>query len=227
VGIAKPVETVEITFMELLASTSSVITGLADRLSPVAAERAARLHSPSAYRSFVAAHALKSYATFGRTAPHGSLSLSHTHGLAVCAASSGAHMGVDAEYVDPHSDYELVAQEILASSEQRRFERTHRSRRREQFFRLWTLKEAFSKATQLGLGLDFRSVEFSLDPLRLIACPQGLGSLYDWTFEERPLGNSHRIALAVRRSPSTCITVSWQGFSARQLTTLFDSRGEA
>ena len=95
-------------------------------------------------------------------APDGSLhfNLSHSGTWAVCAVSD-AEIGCDVETIDPaHAD---VAKRFFTAAENAQLDEaateTERVRR---FFRLWTLKESFQKATGKGMHLPLSDFSVTL-----------------------------------------------------------------
>jgi 4'-phosphopantetheinyl transferase len=84
-------------------------------------------------------------------------SLSHTAGLVVVLVARDRAVGVDAEDRERRVDRALVARRYFSSAEAAGIEALATEElRRERFFALWTLKEAWLKAQGLGLagGLD-------------------------------------------------------------------------
>ena len=69
------------------------------------------------------------------------------------------------------------------------------SERQETFFRSWTLKEAYLKATGQGLTIPLNSFAFDLDPSAItLKAPEIVSA---WRFAEFRPGPGHAIALAV------------------------------
>lgn len=93
-------------------------------------------------------------------------SLSHTQGLVACGLSSHSDVGVDVERIAPeHPLSELLSS--LSRDEQHDLEDLPEPERRERFFELWTLKEAYAKARGLGLAIPFDRFT-----VRITASPQ-------------------------------------------------------
>ncbi len=96
-------------------------------------------------------------------APGVDFSLSHTRGLAACAISS-ARVGIDAERLRQNIDYEGIAQSSFSHQEIEALEQLPTGARRARVLELWTLKEAFLKATGRGLSAGLDSVWFEILP---------------------------------------------------------------
>lgn len=91
-----------------------------------------------------------------------SFSISHADGFSVVAIAPNTTVGIDAEKVDRERLKHLPL-ECLSSNEQDRLNARPRDDRYYDFFRLWTLKEAYTKALGEGLSRDFGELEFNLD----------------------------------------------------------------
>ncbi|PSM16439.1 MULTISPECIES: 4'-phosphopantetheinyl transferase family protein [Nitratireductor] len=93
-------------------------------------------------------------------------SLSHTHGMVVCAVGGVAELGVDVEHRARMGPVDDLAKSVLAPPEQVRFDALAADRRGAFFFTLWTLKEAYLKARGLGMSLPVEGVWFDVDDVR-------------------------------------------------------------
>jgi 4'-phosphopantetheinyl transferase len=122
-------------------------------------------------------------------------SLSHTRGLAACAVGSFHALGIDAEAWCEPAPIEL-ADRYFAPEEARLVADLAPEKRPLAFYRLWTLKEAYLKATGRGLAAALDSFAFSLDPTRLAFAEPG--STTAWQFVEFRPDPSHSVALAVQ-----------------------------
>ncbi|MEU7281397.1 4'-phosphopantetheinyl transferase superfamily protein [Streptomyces sp. NPDC045431] len=89
--------------------------------------------------------------------------LSHVNGLNLLGTVRGSRIGVDAERLDREERSIDAVVEMLSPEERDWVARAPwgRSRRR-RAMRLWTLKEAYSKARGLGLRLPFDTFSFAL-----------------------------------------------------------------
>lgn len=135
-------------------------------------------------------------------APHIRFSLGHTKGLAALAVSRIHDVGVDVEHRDRQTDCLGLARQFFASVEADHLASLPPPKRATTFFDYWTLKEAYVKATGLGLSLPLASFWFQLGepPTVVFATDSGERSS-DWHFEQLSFGSSHAGAVAVRAGP--------------------------
>ena len=92
-----------------------------------------------------------------------SFSLSHTRGVVAFAIASGVSVGVDVERINPNIVVTELADWCLSRSETLALGRLRGRARMVRFFEIWTLKEAFVKATGLGLSEALQDISFNLD----------------------------------------------------------------
>jgi 4'-phosphopantetheinyl transferase len=102
--------------------------------------------------------------------------VSHTDGIALIgighALSPTARIGVDLERADRRVNADRLARKFLTEQEQATLSPLAADERRTQFLRLWTCKEAMSKATGDALSAPFRRLDVRLAPnLELRAGP--------------------------------------------------------
>ncbi|KJY42844.1 phosphopantetheinyl transferase [Streptomyces sp. NRRL B-1568] len=127
------------------------------------------------------------------------ISLSHTEDLLLVGLTTRGLIGVDAERADRQmyggglgrhvcTPYELVTLAALDDSE-----------RNPSLVRLWTLKEAYSKA--IGQGMQFRFTEFGFGPdgkpVRVQRPDGTAGTGDEWAFRTFPLANGYCVSAAV------------------------------
>lgn len=91
-----------------------------------------------------------------------SLSISHSHGHALCAlcAEPGTTVGADLEYIEARdpgftADFFTPAEQVAVAAAPERLRATHVTA-------LWSAKEAVLKALREGLRVDTRAVEITL-----------------------------------------------------------------
>lgn len=126
--------------------------------------------------------------------------LSHTRGMVAAAVSYRHAVGVDVERFDRATRFRDLARRYFTPDEMALVQSHAADGGREAFFRLWTLKEAFIKATGEGLERSLQSFSFALDPIVVTfpAAPDAEQSGQWQFFQARPTAD-HVIAAAVRR----------------------------
>lgn len=99
--------------------------------------------------------------------------LSHTEGTVACVVTAGADCGVDVEVTPSAADVTLLARGSLTADERVALSAYTGERRHREFFRYWTLKEAYAKARGQGMALPFQDLGFDLRgaAIRLVSRP--------------------------------------------------------
>ena len=128
-----------------------------------------------------------------------SFNLTHTRGLVACVVTRNADVGIDAETLDRCTD-PLDPECFLSSMEIPTLTRGGSPHVR--FLEIWTLKEAYLKASGEGLTLPLDKFAFLLDestgmsfePARLLAS-------HAWCFALLSVSDRYRVAVAVRSEP--------------------------
>ena len=107
--------------------------------------------------------------------------LTHSKDRGMLAVGLDITLGLDLECWHSLRNRELLINRHFAKSEQSAWSAVPNNERESTFFRLWTCKEAFMKATGRGLGLGLSRCAFDWrDSLKLIACPQEYGDPENW-----------------------------------------------
>lgn len=212
----------------------SQLTAYRAILSEAESERMARLRFERDRSSFLAAHGLTRTALSwactevhpaqwrfvslpgGRpevaapvVRPRLRFNLSHTDGLVACVVVESVDCGIDVEATSRRVDPSTLIG-LLAPAERSALQRVPRSRRAALFMRHWTLKEAYAKATGLGLSLPFDRLDVVLQPaqdirLRIDASVCDDGAM--WQLEQWWPSDRHTLALALRRGTRAPLTV--------------------
>ena len=129
-------------------------------------------------------------------------SLSHTRGMVSVAVGRFHDLGVDVESWREAVPVLEIARRFFAPAEAELIAGLPLSEQNQAFYRLWTLKEAFVKATGQGIAAPIDGFAFSLDPVEIRFLPPERGHPDEWQFAEVRPGPGHRLALAVRRAAS-------------------------
>ena len=118
--------------------------------------------------------------------------LSHSQGLGLCAVNCTRQIGVDLEYIRPMSDLEALAKRFFLPREYEMLRSLSPNQQQEIFFRYWTCKEAYLKATGDGLS-QLEQIEVSLTPTE----PAKLQITEEWSLFELVPANNYVAAVAV------------------------------
>jgi 4'-phosphopantetheinyl transferase len=222
VAVSLPIERVDVWTISLVAASDRT-DSLWEFLSSDERERAARFVFEKDRRRFVVGRgALRSIlASYVGSSP-GSLRFAYgEHGkpmlaesteagsldfnasgsaeLAVCAVTVGRKVGVDIELRRPPQD-DAVVEQCLAPAECRAYGTLSAEEKPSAFYRLWTLKEAYLKATGAGLSRPLSGFEVTFlpgRPARLVADDLDPHGAENWTFVEFQPGPAHVGALVI------------------------------
>ena len=200
--------------------------GLRDLLDAGEQARADRFKFAADHDSYVAAHALLRVmlseqaaiaperwrfvvAGHGKPAidpalgqPRLRFSLSHSRGLVACAVGCDHDLGVDVEAARQSLAVLALARRHFAAAEVELIATAPPDCQDAMFYRLWTLKEAYVKATGEGITAALDGFCFALDPLSISFTSTRRDHPEAWQFTEIRPGPRQYLALAVRR-PAT------------------------
>jgi 4'-phosphopantetheinyl transferase len=149
--------------------------------------------------------------------PQVAFNLAHSHsvalyGFGVMTEQAMPLLGVDIEQIRPMSEPEKLAQRFFAPSEYQALMQVSAEQRLMQFFRYWTCKEAYLKATGTGLsyGLDQVVLKPVKDnsPIDLALPEQAMPSATQWTVQQIIPHSQAMAAVAVAQTP--CQFRYWQ-----------------
>jgi len=92
-----------------------------------------------------------------------SFNLSHNDDLIICAVSLDKKIGCDIESLSRKISIEAIAQRYFSATEFNALTALSPTLQRRRFFEYWTLKEAFVKATGMGISQGLESFSFTID----------------------------------------------------------------
>jgi 4'-phosphopantetheinyl transferase len=127
--------------------------------------------------------------------------ISHSGGIALLAFSRGREVGVDVEQVRCDFDLEAFARRFFSTHEQNQLAAVPEEEKVEAFFRCWTRKEAYIKATGDGLSLPLSQFDVSLGGGAgngLLATRPDGREAERWRLREVPAGSGCIAALCIR-----------------------------
>ncbi|MEM7051160.1 MAG: 4'-phosphopantetheinyl transferase superfamily protein [Acidobacteriota bacterium] len=127
-----------------------------------------------------------------------SFNLSNSHELALIAVLQGPEVGVDLERLRPMPDAEDLAERFFSRSERVALRAVAAGSSKDRaFFRCWTRKEAYVKATGDGLSLPLDRFDVSLDEPRFLALDGDPEIARGWSLFHLEPGEGYLGALAV------------------------------
>jgi 4'-phosphopantetheinyl transferase len=127
--------------------------------------------------------------------------LTHSGGVALLAFTRGRDVGVDVENIRNNFELEAIARRFFSPHEQSQLFALAPEARVEAFFRCWTRKEAYIKATGDGLSLPLSQFDVSLaagDNNALLATRPEAAEGERWLLREVPAGVGYVAALCIR-----------------------------
>ncbi len=216
---------------------------LARLLSDTERAKAARFHREADRQTYVAAHALLramlAHVTgrdpFGWQFTHGpngkpapicppgipfvGINLSHTHGMVAVAMTLDREIGVDVEWIRRAAPLEIMDR-FFAPSERATVMAAPPQVRSDLFYDIWTMKEAYMKATGQGLSLDPGSFAVELDPAGLQLLPPDQTVAMTWFFHRFSIEPDHVGAIALH-----CVEPPTVDASSARLPWLVDFAG--
>ncbi|MGW0560038.1 4'-phosphopantetheinyl transferase family protein [Streptomyces sp. NPDC003016] len=127
------------------------------------------------------------------------ISLSHTDDLLLVGLATGGVIGVDAERSDRALYGPGLGRHLCTPLEVEQIEGMPAEERNPALVRLWTLKEAYSKA--IGLGMQFRFTDFGFRPdgesVEVLG-PNGItGTGREWTFQTYSVDDRYTVSVAL------------------------------
>ncbi|MFI1735861.1 4'-phosphopantetheinyl transferase family protein [Streptomyces acidicola] len=127
------------------------------------------------------------------------ISLSHTEDLLLVGLSTKGLIGVDAERADRPLYTRGLHRNVCTPHETTTLEQLPHHRRGAELVRLWTLKEAYTKAIGQGLRLRFTEFGFSGDdlPVRLLTPEGAPGTGDEWQFRTFSVDGGYVAGVAV------------------------------
>ncbi|MEU3416614.1 4'-phosphopantetheinyl transferase superfamily protein [Streptomyces sp. NPDC006658] len=130
------------------------------------------------------------------------LSLSHTGDLLVLALSLDGPIGADAEPLGRSGCRALLARRACTARELADLRALPVPERGDAMLRLWTLKEAYTKALGVGTGLPFHTFGFTVEDTAAVLHGSTGEPVrpVEWTFTTHRLGTGHVVSTARTRA---------------------------
>lgn len=122
--------------------------------------------------------------------------LSHTRGMVACAVTRAGACGIDVEGIRAMPEMDGIAQTVFSASEIDYLDRNDAAAKPLAFVMQWTLKEAYIKATGLGMSAPLRQIGIDALALRVRDDSRPAQETGDWLFDNWQPGPGHALALA-------------------------------
>ncbi|MEO6564974.1 MAG: 4'-phosphopantetheinyl transferase superfamily protein [Casimicrobiaceae bacterium] len=127
--------------------------------------------------------------------------VSHTGDHALIGIVTQGRIGVDVEHEARQLNVEGVARKFMAPAEQAMLAAQEPDRRRRTLLRLWTCKEAMSKATGDALSAPFRQIDVALDGGARVAGGPPPYAPGGWTLHALRTPGDHLATIALWQGP--------------------------
>lgn len=208
-----------------LEQAGTMVLSLAATLSPEERERAARFGTSVLRERYITGRAMLrqllgaalsmpssdvpiARGHRGRPVIAGALGIdfnvSHTRGIGVFALGTGlpAHVriGVDVEHARRELGVDRLARKLLTPAEHQAFLQLNGNERQQRFLRVWTCKEAMSKATGDGLAAPFRAIAVEPGVLPQVLAGPDPYTPERWQLHRVPMPGEFIVSLALWQS---------------------------
>jgi 4'-phosphopantetheinyl transferase len=130
---------------------------------------------------------------------HCHFNLSHSGDQLAIAVAQHYPVGIDVEQWKQKADYQALVKRCFAEEEQAYWRSLPDEHKKSEFYRFWTRKEAFVKATGrgIGLGLD-RCVILAEKPTEFLRVPFEYGPASEWEILDLDFPGGYSGALVAR-----------------------------
>lgn len=138
--------------------------------------------------------------------------MSHSSGTALYGFARACPIGVDIEKIKEISEMDNVVDQFFSANEKKIFNKFAPAKKMRAFYRCWTLKEAFVKATGQGLNFPLNSLDVSIDPdeaPRLFKVNGDEKEASQWLIQELTPGNGMAAAVSARGGPFQVHHAQW------------------
>ncbi len=126
--------------------------------------------------------------------------LTHTHGMIGCVITQGNECGIDLEAKRTIQGMGAIMSQLFSPDEINLLSNLDRGNRIRHFYYIWTLKEAYAKATGVGINTNLKRVSFVVCNNRVTVDfdETDCGVPDQWSFYLGEPTENHSLAVAVR-----------------------------
>ena len=131
--------------------------------------------------------------------PKMAFNLSHTANTMAVAIAYDCELGVDIESCRPRLNLAALVNKCFADEEKNYWQQLPEPHKMQAFYRFWTRKEAFVKATGRGIALGLKQCVVNPEnPAEFLRIPGGYGKSSEWLIQDIAMGDFICGALAYR-----------------------------
>ncbi|GJM16812.1 MAG: hypothetical protein DHS20C13_21390 [Thermodesulfobacteriota bacterium] len=123
--------------------------------------------------------------------------LSHSGDVILYSFAKERKLGIDVERLRPIKKAQKIVERFFSEKEQQYYNTQNATEKDSTFFKLWTYKEAYTKAKGLGLALPLNQFDV---PLSNRPLPPNSSYTTQWTWQEINLAPDYVAAIAVEGS---------------------------
>jgi 4'-phosphopantetheinyl transferase len=136
--------------------------------------------------------------------PELAFNLSHTGNVMAVAVANNCQLGVDIEQCKYRTNLAALVEKCFGAEEAAYWQQQPEALQLREFYQFWTRKEAFVKATGLGISLGLRDCVVNPDnPQQFLAIPAVCGLASDWQCQDIALGEGICAAVVANKAIST------------------------
>jgi 4'-phosphopantetheinyl transferase len=133
--------------------------------------------------------------------PETVFNLSHTDNYLAVAVANACQLGVDIELCKQRSSMTALVKKCFSSEEADYWRQLPEQQQVRAFYQFWTRKEAFVKATGLGIALGLKECAINpAHPQQFLAVPARCGLASDWHSRDIELGQNLCAALVADKA---------------------------
>ena len=129
--------------------------------------------------------------------------VAHSGDVILLAFTEGRRLGIDVEQVRPDFATDDIAERFFSGAERKCLRNLPATQRHDAFFRCWTRKEAYLKATGDGLSMPLDQFDVSLapgEPARLIETRPDPAEANRWELQDLPVPSGYAGALVIEKT---------------------------
>jgi 4'-phosphopantetheinyl transferase len=129
--------------------------------------------------------------------------IAHSHNLIIIGISQDSEIGVDIEKIRPLKRMDSIAATCFSTHELHKLRTCKGQAYLEYFYSIWALKEAYIKATGLGLNANLQSFNFDITNTITLTETDYERKNHRWKIHLQSIENEYKMGVAVRDTAPT------------------------